>query len=99
MSQFLKQYGDTEWPLGIPMKDKQAQAVEQILKALPAGWHTLKGVGVTVGCQRQPHPYRVCHPGVSVTLALSLTFTLTEWSTRLPCVGANAIRNRKLVGA
>ncbi len=36
MSQFLKQYGDTEGPLGIPMTDKQAQAVEQILNALPA---------------------------------------------------------------
>ena len=36
MTQFFKQYGDTEGPLGIPMKDKQAQAVEQILKSLPA---------------------------------------------------------------
>jgi hypothetical protein len=33
---FLKHYGDTEGPLGLPMKDKQARTLEQLLKALPA---------------------------------------------------------------
>jgi hypothetical protein len=32
---FLKLYGDTEGPLGLPMKDKQAKTLEQILKAVP----------------------------------------------------------------
>jgi hypothetical protein len=36
MSTFLKTYGDTEGPLGLPMKDKQAKAVESILNGLPA---------------------------------------------------------------
>src|SRR5271155_2007747 len=35
MPDFLKTYGDTEGPLGLPMKDKQAKTLEQILKALP----------------------------------------------------------------
>jgi hypothetical protein len=35
MSNFLKQYGDTEGPLGVPMKDSQAFAVEKILATLP----------------------------------------------------------------
>jgi hypothetical protein len=34
---FLKQYGDTEGPLGLPMKDKQARTLDQVLRALPAG--------------------------------------------------------------
>jgi hypothetical protein len=34
---FLKDYGNTEGPLGFPMPDKQARALEQILKALPRG--------------------------------------------------------------
>ena len=33
---FLKQYGDTEGPLGLPMKDKQARTLDQVLRALPA---------------------------------------------------------------
>jgi hypothetical protein len=33
---FLKQYGDTEGPLGLPMRDKQARILEQLLKAVPA---------------------------------------------------------------
>jgi hypothetical protein len=36
MPAFLKTYGDTEGPLGLPMKDKQARAVEEILGALPS---------------------------------------------------------------
>ena len=32
---FLKTYGQTEGPLGFPMLDKQAQALESILKDLP----------------------------------------------------------------
>jgi hypothetical protein len=32
---FLKLYGDTEGPLGLPMKGKQAKTLEQILKAVP----------------------------------------------------------------
>jgi hypothetical protein len=32
---FLKQYGDTEGPLGFPMKDKQARALDQLLQGLP----------------------------------------------------------------
>jgi len=35
MAEFLKQYGDTEGPLGIPIRDRQAKALEAILKALP----------------------------------------------------------------
>jgi hypothetical protein len=44
---FLKQYGDTEGPLGIPMKDRQAKALEQILKALPAEDRVLSHLVVT----------------------------------------------------
>jgi hypothetical protein len=36
MPPFLKTYGDTEGPLGLPMKDKQARAVEAILSGLPS---------------------------------------------------------------
>jgi hypothetical protein len=36
MANFLKQYGDTEGPLGLPMTDKQAFALDNILRALPA---------------------------------------------------------------
>jgi hypothetical protein len=32
---FLKDIWDTEGPLGIPMKDKQALAIEELLKSLP----------------------------------------------------------------
>src|SRR4051794_25758801 len=32
---FLKQYFDTEGPLGIPMKDDQARALEELLKTHP----------------------------------------------------------------
>ena len=32
---FLTQYGDTEGPLGLPMKDKQARLLDQLLKAMP----------------------------------------------------------------
>jgi hypothetical protein len=35
MSNFLPQYGTTEGPLGLPMRDKQAKAIETILKAIP----------------------------------------------------------------
>jgi hypothetical protein len=35
MSTFLNTYGDTEGPLGFPMKDKQAKALEAILHSLP----------------------------------------------------------------
>ncbi len=35
MADFLKQYGETEGPLGVPMKDAQAKAIDQLLKALP----------------------------------------------------------------
>src|ERR1700676_378854 len=35
MNDFLKQYGDTEGPLGLPMKDKQPKTLDQLLKALP----------------------------------------------------------------
>jgi hypothetical protein len=35
MPSFLKQYGETEGPLGLPMNDKQARAIDQLLKALP----------------------------------------------------------------
>lgn len=38
MTQFLKQhYGPTEGPLGFPQTDKQAQALDALLKALPSG--------------------------------------------------------------
>src|SRR5262245_53570664 len=32
---FLRDYYDTEGPLGLPMKDKQARALEALLKTLP----------------------------------------------------------------
>lgn len=35
MTTFLKHYGDTEGPLGLPMKDRQARTLEQLLRALP----------------------------------------------------------------
>jgi hypothetical protein len=35
MSAHLKAYGDTEGPLGIPMRDKQAHVLENILKTIP----------------------------------------------------------------
>lgn len=35
MPSFLKDYGTTEGPLGFPMKDEHAQALEQVLKDLP----------------------------------------------------------------
>jgi hypothetical protein len=38
---FLKQYGDTEGPLGLPMKDKQAKTLDQLLRALPEEDRTL----------------------------------------------------------
>ena len=42
MSEFLKQYGTTEGPLGLPMQDRQAQTLEQILKVIPQEDRTLK---------------------------------------------------------
>ena len=35
MPTFHKSYGDTEGPLGLPMKDRQAKNVEAILNTLP----------------------------------------------------------------
>jgi hypothetical protein len=35
MSSFRKEYGNTEGPLGFPMTDRQARAVELLLKSLP----------------------------------------------------------------
>jgi hypothetical protein len=42
MSHFLKHYGTTEGPLGLPMQDRQAFQLEGILKALPPEDRTLK---------------------------------------------------------
>jgi hypothetical protein len=42
MSTHLKTYGETEGPLGIPMRDKQAQLLEQLLKTLPQEDRTLR---------------------------------------------------------
>ena len=39
---FLKHYGSTEGPLGLPMQDRQAFLLESILKALPAEDRALK---------------------------------------------------------
>ena len=33
--EFLKPHYDTEGPFGLPMKDAQAQALEEIIKTLP----------------------------------------------------------------
>src|SRR4051794_26446333 len=35
MPDFLKTYGDTEGPLGFPLPDRQAQALDALLKTLP----------------------------------------------------------------
>src|SRR5207248_6904885 len=35
MPHFHKAYYDTEGPLGVPMKDRQAQALEALLRTLP----------------------------------------------------------------
>lgn len=35
MTRFLKAYYDTEGPFGLPMKDRQAQALEAVLRRLP----------------------------------------------------------------
>lgn len=37
MSEFPRSYGETEGPLGFPMLDRQAQAVDALLKTLPPG--------------------------------------------------------------
>ena len=42
MSHFLKHYGSTEGPLGLPMQDRQAFQLESILSALPQEDRTLK---------------------------------------------------------
>lgn len=42
MSQFLKEYGTTEGPVGVPMTDEQAFALDAALKALPAEDRTVK---------------------------------------------------------
>jgi hypothetical protein len=42
MSHFLKHYGTTEGPLGLPMQDRQAFLLESILKALPPEDRALK---------------------------------------------------------
>ncbi len=42
MSQFLKHYGTTEGPLGLPMQDRQAFLLDGILKALPPEDRTLR---------------------------------------------------------
>ena len=39
---FLKSYYDTEGPLGLPMKDRQAQALDALLKTLPAELRAVK---------------------------------------------------------
>ncbi|HXG12257.1 MAG TPA: hypothetical protein VNK04_21055 [Gemmataceae bacterium] len=44
MPSFLKTYYDTEGPLGLPMKDRQAQALDERLKALPEELRRLKRV-------------------------------------------------------
>ena len=36
---FLKEYGDTEGPLGFPMKDADAKALDAILQANPDAEH------------------------------------------------------------
>jgi hypothetical protein len=42
MSHFLKHYGTTEGPLGLPMQDRQAFQLDSILKAVPAEDRALK---------------------------------------------------------
>ena len=42
MTNFLKHYGTTEGPLGLPMQDRQAFQLESILKALPPEDRALK---------------------------------------------------------
>jgi hypothetical protein len=37
MANFLKTYFDTEGPFGIPMRDRQAQALDALVRELPAG--------------------------------------------------------------
>ena len=39
MHSFLKQYGDTEGPLGFPMKDADAKRVEALMKGFPDAKH------------------------------------------------------------
>lgn len=42
MAEFSKRHWDCEGPLGVPMKDKQAQAIEAVLKTLPEEDKVLK---------------------------------------------------------
>jgi hypothetical protein len=44
MTAFSKAYGDTEGPLGIPMKDRQAKNLEQILNTIPQEDRTLRRI-------------------------------------------------------
>jgi hypothetical protein len=49
MPEFLKHYGTTEGPLGLPMQDRQAFQLESILKALPPEDRALKHAVVAKG--------------------------------------------------
>lgn len=44
MHRFLKQYGDTEGPLGFPMRDADAKALDRLLKEHPGAEHVRASV-------------------------------------------------------